>query len=175
MTSRRRLLSMVGAAAGGGAVAGGLASTGVATINLGATGNVPTDNDDVDIVFRGCSEVWIALENELPEGESFTVRIKVRETDADEPRVVKVEVTADDLERIPGQFGDQPVFKWSVEEELGGGKILAVAIEDDDFVENPNRCAQAGDGRKPGDGRGRGPGDGRGRGPDNGRGRGRGS
>ena len=145
MTTRRQLLALVG---GAGAVGVGVASVAGASgsrddFNYGLTGNVPIEEQiPVDIDFKGCSEVWIVLEAYLQAGDEFIVTICVYNEATGEFDPVEVTVDNDDLETVPGEWGDRPLFKWSVEDDYQiPGKIVAVAIDDGEFVENEHRCA----------------------------------
>ena len=79
-----------------------------------------------DIEFKGCGEVWVVFEDVFDVSFSFLVETTAGRQHAS--------LTAGDLETVPGQFGDRPLFKWS-----GHGKILRVETSDD-VIDNPNDC-----------------------------------
>ena len=108
--------------------------------------------------FRGCSEVWIlAGENDFEcvdkNGDPYdgpndkcplVVKVVVATGSGIDCRTVEVEYEATTL--IPGQYGDQPVIKYSVS---GGEKILGIIGLSPsrnpvcaDLIVNDHRCTQ---------------------------------
>lgn len=83
-----------------------------------------------DVSFRGCSELWVAFEK-FPV-DSTTVQVNVN-GNWDRVTIKKAELT-----KIPGQYGDRPVFKYSVS---GNDKVVGLRIVGERYM-NDNRCAQ---------------------------------
>jgi hypothetical protein len=141
------------------------------TFETGACSEVsaePTVAPEVTgVEFKGCGQAWIVFEEPFEGSSEAAV-----ETTAGWERV---EISGDDLRRVPGQFGDRPLYKWRAR---GPEKILA-ARTPGGRVENDNACAGAGRnggesaGESPdGEADGRGPGNGNAHGHGNGRGNG---
>lgn len=99
-----------------------------------------SDSDaGTEIVFNGCSEAWIVFTNGFS-GEQ-TAQIGVY-APGQGGTVSAITITADALTRIPGKYGDAPVYKFNVHEQVGAqAKILGVAIGDKQ-AENDHRCAK---------------------------------
>lgn len=128
-----------------------LASTaGVATALAGFgafTGTVAAwDRFEVD--FKGCSEVWMIVDEDDLEFDPPTVAHVIVETD-DGTDCRLVEFTEEAATTIPGQYGDAPLVKYAPDD---GGKILAVLEYSRNeggrfdrpscLVVNDHRCAQ---------------------------------
>lgn len=141
--TRRKLLS-----AGAGTV--------TALAGLGALSGSAAAWDGLEADFRGCSEVWITVgENDLAcqdePGDPYPdkncpLRVRVYTADGDEIDYETIHINEANATRIPGQFGDEPVFKYQVS---GGTKIIGVMgltppghPQCADLIANPNRCAQ---------------------------------
>lgn len=92
-----------------------------------------TDSIIKAVEFKGCSEVWIVLKR--PRSIYPTIKIFNDKTKRFEDRDLCV--MKGDFTRIPGQFGDCPVFKFSVPE---GFKI--VGVRGIGSFDNMNRCAE---------------------------------
>ncbi|MWV65819.1 hypothetical protein GRS48_13455 [Halorubrum sp. JWXQ-INN 858] len=132
--ARRAVLSAAGAA-------------GVGLAGIGAFAGSAAAWDRFDVDFRGCSSVWIVVDREDLDWESYAHRegpliAKVVYENGDgEAACETVEFTRDTTTAIPGQYGDSPVLRYD-----GDGKILAVIQYNHwdvarCFVENDNRCA----------------------------------
>jgi len=107
--TRRRLL-----ATGTGAVVGVTA--------LGAVTGTAAAWQRLDADFRGCSEVWIVVgENDFDYDPNLQVDVIVAA--GGEAVCRTVDITRENATTIPGQYGDNPIVKYSVS---GGEKILGV-------------------------------------------------
>lgn len=106
--------------------------------NRRGSGNIGVPGESASLDYKGCGAVWIILPNE--DEAPVDVRIKIFNEQSGETEIVQLTITKDDLERVPGQYGDNPLFKFNVDDD-NRDKIIAVAVEDSDFVDNPNRCA----------------------------------
>lgn len=119
---------------------GAVTASGITQVgNAGGTGNIGIAGEEASLDYQGCSEVWIIFpdENALP--SDATIRIYDGQTGSTDD--ISVTITVNDVERIPGKYGDNPVFKYSVDDK--NDKIVAVSVDGSSFVENPNRCADA--------------------------------
>lgn len=83
-----------------------------------------------DVSFRGCSEVWVAFDSFPVSSTSAQVNVNGSWR--------SITISQGDLTRIPGQYGDRDVFKYSVS---GGDKIGGLRIVGSQY-DNGNRCAQ---------------------------------
>jgi hypothetical protein len=91
---------------------------------------------DLEVRFRGCTEVWIVV-NDPDEFGVLQETIHVFDAESGEVRTVAVELTPENTRPIPNQFGDRPVF---VARARGNDAILAVETGDGRVFENPNDC-----------------------------------
>ena len=137
------------------------AGTAAAIAGLGAITGSAAAWADLEAHFRGCSEVWIlAGEKDFkcqdPDGESY---VRPKNPNNECPLVVDVVVATgsgidcrpvefvdEAATRIPGQFDDRPVIKYSVS---GGEKILGIIGLSpsrtplcSDLRVNTNKCTQ---------------------------------
>ena len=97
------------------------------------------------VEFKGCGEVWFVFEEPFENAIAVDV-----ETTAGWQ---SVDLSGDDLQRVPGQFGESPLVKWRVR---GNEKILGVATSAG-TTDNPHECARSGEGSgESDDGHGRG-------------------
>lgn len=115
--------------------------------------------EDFETDFKGCSEVWVVFNDDEQLPVDATIRVYNAVTDAEE--TVDLTIGPVDVERIPGQYDDRPVFKFNVHDyfdrdEDGDDKLLAVSAGGSSFVENPNRCAHNTEGGDDTDGNGNG-------------------
>lgn len=131
-----------------------LASAGSAVLGVGAIGafsGTAAAWTSFDVEFKGCTSVWIIVDEEdLDWEENYPHRteplfVKVVVERGREAVCEKVEFTEENVTRVPGQYGDNPLVKFD-----GGDKMLAVIKYNDDdipfcYVENDNQCAQTPD------------------------------
>jgi len=129
-----------------------------ALVGLGAFAGSAAAWEQLDAEFKGCSEVWITVRgNDLNcltetgeefEGENVECPLQVRVYTADGSDISSedIDIHPETATRIPGQFGDKPVVKYSVS---GGTKIIGIMgltpprkTQCSDLIANPNRCAQ---------------------------------
>lgn len=88
----------------------------------------PVEIEDVE--FKGCGQVWVAFE-----------RFPVEEIDAEvniDGSWNSITIHETDLTKIPGQYGDSPLFKYSGD---NGGKLVGLRIVGDQY-DNDHRCAE---------------------------------
>lgn len=143
--TRRKLLS-----AGAGAA--------TALVGLGAVTGSAAAWEELHAEFKGCSEVWItAGENDIAclteDGEEFEggnvecpLQVRVYTAEGGDIDSEDIDIHPDNATRIPGQFGDTPVFKYSVSGETKIIGIMGLTPPREpqcaDLIANPNRCAQ---------------------------------
>lgn len=92
---------------------------------------------DLEVKFQGCQIVFIVV-NDPSEFGVLKETILVYDDDAGEVKRAPVELTSENTQRVPNQFGDRPVFAAKVS---GNDRIIAVETGDGRTFENPNDCA----------------------------------
>lgn len=106
------------------------------TIETGSCDSqAPPSQRDVHVEtveFKGCGEVRFVFEGAFEGAREVAVETTTGWQSA--------ALRGDDLQRVPGQFGDSPLVKWRVH---GNEKILAVETAAG-ITDNPHQCAQAG-------------------------------
>lgn len=96
----------------------------------GGTIEVRPPVEVADVSFRGCSEVWVAFDAFPVDSVAAQVNIN--------GNWQGITISKGDLTKIPGQYGDKPVFKYSVS---GGDKLVGLKIVGDTYT-NTNNCAK---------------------------------
>ncbi|QLD87110.1 hypothetical protein HWV23_15720 [Natronomonas halophila] len=103
-----------------------------------------------EVDFKGCSEVWMIVDDDDLDYDPPTVARVIVETADGGTDYRPVEFTEEAATTIPGQYGDAPLVKYAVDDSE---KVLAVLLynyrEIDRFSDpscllvNDHRCAQA--------------------------------
>jgi len=136
-------------------------ATGLA--GIGAFGGTAAAWNDLDADFKGCSEVWILVSQrdvdcENPDEIRYDdphldapknqcpLAVAVVINDGDGTDCVTVETGPNDVETIPGQYGDRPLVKYQAPD---GEKILGIVglspsrnPLDSQLIPNDHRCTQ---------------------------------
>lgn len=132
-------------------------ASGLALAGVGAFAGAVTAWSRFDVDFRGCSEVWLIVDDDdlqyadTEEWLDDPLYVEVIVESNGEAVCREVEFTEEKKTTIPGQYGDSPIVKFRAG---GGEKILAViktAFNPDGdggarkvrfcYVENDHRCA----------------------------------
>lgn len=115
----------------------GLAAGGTLAVTATLADRAAAHN--LEVRFRGCTEVWIVV-NDPSEFGVLKETIHVFDAESGEVRSVAVELTPENTRTMPNQFGDRPVF---VARARGDDAIVAVETGDGRVFENPNDCPGA--------------------------------
>jgi len=143
MTTRRQLYSVSAVAITATVLLAG-ASVGVISAsgqiqdgNQGATGNVGVPGESASLDFRGCGQVWVIFSDPEDPDVPIDATIEIANPGQGSTDTITETITESDLQTVPGQYGDHPIYKFSG----SGGKLVAASVGDSPFVDNPNRCA----------------------------------
>jgi hypothetical protein len=126
------------------------ATAGVTTAvaGFGVFGGTVSAWDRFAVDFKGCSEVWMVVGDDLDYTPPTVAHVIVETEDGGTDCRV-VEFTEDTATTVPGQFGDAPLVKYTVDD---GEKVLAVLQYSRNnggrfdkpscLIVNQHRCAQ---------------------------------